>query len=417
MTADWHSLIARSPEDFASQNNILVKVRHAVTEIDAANKKVKVQDLEGGSEFWDNYDSLVVSTGAMPVVPPLPGRDLSGVFVLRSLTDALAVKEYLGRHHPKRATIVGAGSIGLEMCESFMRLGLEVDLVEKASQVMPIFDTDISESIQTYLEQQGITCHTGQGVLGMEGKNGKVAIVETEAHRIQTDLVLLSIGVKPSTELAKAAGLELGVAGAIRVDERMRTNLPDVFAAGDCITTRHLVTGEEAWIPLGDHARKQGRVAGSNVFGGQGTFRGVQGTVIVKSLDLTIGKTGLTGSEADAAGFSSLTVTLTHDAKPQYYPGYAQMTAKVTADKTTRRLVGAQIIGPLKAGVDKRLDILSVCIRAGFTVKDVEELDLAYAPPYSHAIDMPITAANLLAGKLGGDVCACDPDQGYTEKT
>lgn len=407
VTADWHALIGRTPEEFASKNNIQVKVRHAVTEIDAANKKVKVEDLEGGREFWDTYDRLVVATGATPFVPPLPGRDLPGVFVLRSLTDALAIKTYLERYHPRRATIVGAGGIGLEMCESLRLLGIEVDLVEKAAQVMPIFGTDISEAIRSYLEEQGVTCHLGQGVLGMEARNGKIALLETEAHRLQTDLVLLSLGVKPSAELAQAAGIELGVAGAIRVDESMRTNLPDIFAAGDCITTRHLVTGEEAWIPLGDHARKQGRVAGSNVFGGQATFRGVQGTVIVKSFNLTVGKTGLTGSEAERAGIASETVTLTHDAKPTYYPGYAQMTAKVTADKKTQQLVGAQIIGELNAVVDKRLDVLSVCIRAGFTVKDIEELDLAYAPPYSHAIDMPITAANLLSAKLGGDICSC----------
>ncbi len=407
MTADWHSLIARTPEEFASQNNIQVKVRHAVTGIDAANKQIKVADLEEGREFLDNYDSLIVATGALPFVPPLPGRDLPGVFVLRSLNDALAMKGYLDRYSPRRATIVGAGSIGLEMCESLRLLGIEVDLVEKADQVMPIFDADISGAIQTYLEQQGVTCHLGQGVLAIEADNGKVAVLETEAQRLQTDLVLLSLGIKPATELARAAGIELGAAGAIRVDESMRTNLPDVFAAGDCITTRHLVTGEEAWIPLGDHARKQGRIAGSNVFGGTGTFRGVQGTVIVKSFDLTIGKTGLTGDEAERAGIASETVTITHDAKPSYYPGYSQMTAKVTADRDKRRLVGAQIIGPLSAAVDKRLDILSVCIRAGLTVKDIEELDLAYAPPYSHAIDLPITAANLLAGKLGGDACSC----------
>jgi len=416
VTADWHALVARTPEEFASKSNIQVKVRHIVTELDPANKRVKVDDLEGGREFWDDYDSLVVATGATPVMPPLPGRDLPGVFVLRSLTDALAIKSYLERYGPRHATIVGAGSIGLEMCESLRLLGIEVDLVEKASQVMTMFDADISESIQSYLEEQGVTCHLGQGVLGMEARNGKVSMLETEAHRLQTDLVLLSLGVKPSTELAQAAGMELGVAGAIRVDESMRTNLPDVFAAGDCITTRHLVTGEEAWIPLGDHARKQGRVAGSNVFGGQGTFRGVQGTVIVKSFNLTIGKTGLTGSEAARAGMAGETVTLTHDAKPSYYPGYAQMTAKVTADRATRRLVGAQIIGELNAGVDKRLDVLSVCIRAGLTLKDIEELDLAYAPPFSHAIDMPITAANLLSAKLGGEICACDPDAGYLEK-
>ncbi len=416
MTADWHSLIARTPEEFASKNNILVKVRHTVTEIDAANKQVTVEDMDGGRTFSDHYDSLIVATGASPFIPPLPGRDLLGVFVLRSMTDALAIKEYLDRHHPKRATIVGAGSIGLEMCEAFARLGMEVDLVEKASQVMPIFDTDISESIETYLEENGITCHTGQGVLGTEGKDGKVGMVETEAHRLRTDLVLLCIGVKPATELAKASGIELGVAGGIRADDSMRTNLPDVFAAGDCITTRNLVTGQEAWVPLGDHARKQGRVAGGNVFGGRGTFRGVQGTIIVKSFDLTIGKTGLSGAEAEQAGFEPVTVTLTHDAKPEYYPGYAQLTAKVTADKKTGRLLGAQVVGPLDAVVDKRLDVLSVCLKAGFTVKDIEELDLSYAPPYSHAIDMPITAANLLAGKMGGDVCACDPDQGYSEQ-
>ncbi len=416
MTADWHALIARTPEEFASQNRITVKVRHAVTEIDAANQRVRVADLDGGREFSDEYDSLLIATGARPIVPPLPGTDLQGVFVLRSLTHALAFKDYLNRMRPRRAAVIGAGSIGLEMCESLRLLGLEVDLVEKADRVMPIFDPDISASIQAYLEEQGVACHLDQGALGLEERDGRVHMLETEEGRLQTDLALLCIGVKAATELAEASGVELGVAGAIRVDEGMHTSLPHVFAAGDCVTTRHLVTGEEAWVPLGDHARKQGRVAGTNVFGGHATFRGVQGTSIVKSFDLTLGKTGLTGPEAERAGIASETVTLIHDAKPKYYPGYSTMTAKVTADRATRRLVGAQIIGNLDAAADKRLDVLSVCIRAGFTVKDIEELDLSYAPPYSHAIDMPITAANLLASRLDGDICACDPDSGYAEK-
>jgi NADPH-dependent 2,4-dienoyl-CoA reductase/sulfur reductase-like enzyme len=306
--------------------------------------------------------------------------------------------------------VVGAGPIGMEMCESFRSVGLEVSVVEMAHQVMPFMDSDLAAKVQSRLEQEGVNCLLGQGLEGLEGDAaGYVRRVVTSGGDLECDIVLLGIGVRPVAGVAEAAGVELGARGAIRVDRQMRTSVPGVYAAGDCATTTNTLTGEETWLPLGSTSRKQGRLAADNMFGGRLEFGGVQGSSIVKCFDLTIGRTGANESEARAGGFDPVVVTMEAENLHEYFPGRGSMAIKLWADRAGGRLVGAQLVGELASAADKRLDILAVAIAAGMTAGDLQYLDLAYAPPYSTAVDVPIVAGNLMVGKIEGKTCSCGP--------
>ncbi len=404
---NWRRLLARLPEQFEAKQNIRVFLRHRVNSIDPANKNIRVADLEGVSESSIDYDRLIIATGASPFVPPLSGRELEGVFVLRSLKHALEMKSFIDMRAPQRAVIVGAGAIGLEMCEALRRLGMEVHLVELADHVLPPLDADLTGEVGEHLEAGGVHLHLGARVEGLEGRGGAVARVATSQGELDTEMVLLSIGIRPVSELAQRAGIELGDRGAIRVDAAMRTSLPDILACGDCATTRHLVSGRESWIPLGSTARKQGRAAADTVSGGEGSFPGVLGTFILKAFELTLGKTGLSPSEASDAGFDADALTLEDSVLPGYYRGGGRMTARVTVDKVSGRILGAQVVGDYGSQADKRLDVFAVCTGAGLTASDLSSLDLAYAPPYSHPLDIPIVAGNLAEARILGKECTC----------
>ena len=405
---NWRKLLARLPEEFESRQNIRVFLRHRVNSIDAGNKVVRVMDLEGVSEFSIEYDRLIIATGAVPFVPPLPGRELEGVFVLRSLKHALEMKSFIDLQAPHRAVIVGGGAIGMEMCEALRRLGMEVHLVELADHVLPPLDADLASHAAKHLEENGVVLHLGEKVEGLEGgRDGRLARVVTSGGKLEADLALLSIGIRPASDLARHAGIELGARDAIRVDESMRTSAPDVLACGDCATTRHLVSERETWIPLGSTARKQGRVAGETASGNQASFPGVLGTFILKAFEMTAGKTGLGAAEAAEAGFRAETVTLEDGVFPGYYRGGPRMTLRITVERDTGRLLGAQAVGDFAAQADKRLDVLAACIAARLTASDLSSLDLAYAPPYSHPLDLPIVAGNLAEARVLGKECTC----------
>ncbi len=406
---NWRRLLARLPEEFESKQNIRVFLRHRVNEIDPENKRVRVADLEGVSESSIAYDKLIIATGATPLVPPLTGRELQGVFVLRSLTHALEMKSFIDLQAPHRAVIVGGGAIGLEMCEALRRLGMEVHLVELTDHVLPPLDSDLAGKLGEHLEANGVRLCLGARVEGILG-SGKVSGVSTSQGDIEADLVLLSMGIRPVSELARRAGIELGNRDAIRVDEAMRTSVPDILACGDCATTRHLVSGAEAWIPLGSTARKQGRAAAETVSGGEGRFPGVLGTFVLKAFEMTAGKTGLSEREAREAGLEARSVTLEDSVLPGYYRGGGRMTARVTVEEKTGRVLGAQVVGDYTAVVEKRLDVLAVCVSAGLTASDLSSLDLAYAPPFSHPLDLPIVAGNLAEAKVLGKECTCAAD-------
>jgi NADPH-dependent 2,4-dienoyl-CoA reductase/sulfur reductase-like enzyme len=407
---NWRRLLARLPEQFETKQDIRVFLRHRVNSIDADNKTIRVADLEGVSESSIGYDTLIIATGAYPFVPPLPGRELEGVFVLRSMTHALEMKSFIDLRAPQRAVIVGAGAIGLEMCEALRRLGMEVHLVELADQVLPPLDADLAAKIAAHLEANGVHLHLRAQVEGLEGSGGVVNGVTTSGGEVATDMVVLAIGIRPVNELARQAGLELGAKGAVRVDGGMRTSSPDILACGDCATTRHLLSGRETWIPLGSTARKQGRVAAETAAGQDSLFPGVLGTFILKAFEMTAGKTGLSAAEAEEAGFAADTVTLEDSVLPGYYRGGGHMSARITVQKNTGRLLGAQVVGDVLSVADKRLDVFAVCTGAGLTATDLASLDLAYAPPYSHPLDIPIVAGNLAEAKVLGKVCACSPE-------
>jgi NADPH-dependent 2,4-dienoyl-CoA reductase/sulfur reductase-like enzyme len=284
---------------------------------------------------------------------------------------------------------------------------MEVHLIELAGHVLPPLDDDLAAKISEHLEAGGVHLHLGAQVKGFEGANGSVFRVVTSDGDVEADMVVLSIGIRPVSELAQRAGVELGSKGAVKVDGGMRTNLPDILACGDCATTHHLLTGQETWIPLGSTARKQGRVAAETASGQESIFPGVLGTFILKTFEITVGKTGLGAAEAAEAGFEVDTVTLEDSVLPGYYRGGGRMTARITVEKSSGRLLGAQVIGDVSSVADKRLDIFAVCASAGLTASDLASLDLAYAPPYSHPLDVPIVAGNLAEAKVLGKTCFC----------
>ena len=407
---NWRKLLARVPDEFESKQNIRVFLRHRVNSIDPEKKTVLVADLEGVSEFHREYDVLIIATGASPVIPPLEGLDLQGIFPLRTLTHALEIKAFIDRHAPQRVVVMGAGAIGLEMCEAFHKLGMEVHLVDVAERVLPPVDPDISSRVASHLEGHGVKLHLGTKVEGFLGTRGHVSAVSTSVGDIAAELVLVSVGIRPASDLARRAGLELGARDAIRVDEGMRTSHPDILACGDCATTRHLVTGEETWIPLGSTARKQGRVAAETAAGNRASFPGVQGTFILKVMDLAVGKTGLSLQEARQAGLEAEEMALEDSSLPGYYRGGGRMYLKVVVDKGRGRVLGAQVVGDYEAQVDKRLDIMATAVRAGLTASDLSSLDLAYAPPFSHPLDLPVVAGNLVEARILGRACSCNPE-------
>jgi NADPH-dependent 2,4-dienoyl-CoA reductase/sulfur reductase-like enzyme len=387
------ALAPRDPMFFKSNYNVDVLTRHEVLAISPAEKRVTVKNLETGGVFEDHYDRLVIATGARATVPPIPGADGPQVFTLRAFGDMLRIKAFLDARRPRAAAIVGAGFVGLEMCENLKRLGMEVTLIEKLPQVAPGLDADMAAHVQDHIEKSGVRVLTGAAVSEIT----ETGVLLADGAEVPAELVLLSAGVRPNTELAAAAGVELGVAGAIRVDSRMRTNLPDVYACGDCIEQFHGVTGKPVWRPLGSTANKAGRIAGDSVTGGDLEFRGVLGTGIFRIFDMAVAQTGLTEREARAEGFD---VAICHNIKPDK-PGYMhgrEMVIKGVADRATGRLLGAQIVG--FEGVDKRIDVFATAITFKANAEDLPHLDLAYAPPFSTTKDPVIYTGMILENAI-----------------
>lgn len=387
------ALLARSPEEFR-QSGVDVRIRHEALEIDARNKELRVADLERAEEYRLPYDSLVIATGAISFRPPVPGLDLQGVFSLRTLADGLALHEALRRQRPKSTVIVGGGYIGLEMAEAFRALDLPVTIVEMAPQVMVNLDEDMSQLVLAEVERNGVRVLLNDGLVRCEGAD-RVERVVTQHSEVPADLVLVAIGVRPNTRLAEAAGITLGAGKAIAVDSQARTNVEGIYAAGDCAATVHQVTGEPTYIPLGTTANKQGRVAGSNAAGMACTFEGVAGTAVVKVFGLEVARTGLTEREAKAKGFDAEVSSIRAKNRARYYPGAADLHIKLVMDRTSRRLLGAQLIGA--EGAAKRVDVLAAALYAKMTVDDLTRLDYSYAPPYAAVWDATLVAANVLS--------------------
>jgi NADPH-dependent 2,4-dienoyl-CoA reductase/sulfur reductase-like enzyme len=390
-------LVARTPDKFA-QKDIDVLVRHRVEKIDASAKKLIVHDLNAGKTFEDAYDRLVVATGARAVLPPIPGVDLEGVLELRFLTDADRIRSYVEKYSPEKATIVGGGYIGLEVAENLCGLGMEVSLIEGEDRVALAYGPEVSEKVEAELASHGVNIFTGEKVDVFTGE-GRVRGVKFGGTELATDLVIVGVGIKPNVELVSEAGAEIGTTGAILVDKHMKTSIPDVWAAGDCVETTDLTSGEPAWVPLGDTANQMGRVAGTNVATGEDTleFTGTLGTGIFKVFDLGVGKTGLSERAAADAGFETVSASLLAYDRAGYYPGAQRVFLKLIADRATGRLLGAEAAG---SSSDKLIDICATALWGRLSYPDLVNIDLAYAPPYGPALSPVIQAATILSGEF-----------------
>jgi len=394
-------LISRTPGQFAQEGIRILKNRR-IEKIDIRNHAVSGRKIGSGEAFTDYFDRLVLAMGAHPIRPKIEGIDLENVFYLRSIFDADAIFERIRSETIRNVVIAGGGYIGLEMAESLVQLGKSVTIVELAPQILTLFDEDFSGILRQYLEKKGVKIFTSEGIQALRGKEGKVTHVQTVSREIKTDVVLMSLGIRPQVELAKKAGLRIGETGAIWVDEKMETSVEGIYAAGDCAETTHLVTGKRVWIPLGSTANKQGRVVGVNVCGGNDTFPGVMGTTVFKTFDFNAAKTGLSMREAEKEGFHPIQAIVRGYDRAHYFPGVKESTLKVIADRETRRILGGQAIG--EGSSDKFIDILAMALHGRMTSKDLALVDLAYAPPFSPVLSPIIVAANVLMNKMEGRV-------------
>lgn len=388
---DVDMLIARTPQQFARDHTIDARIRHQVTAIDTDRGAVLVRDLVGGTESWEGFDQLMVATGAVPIRPPLPGVDAEGIFGVQTLDDGLAVKAALERDRPRRAVVVGAGYIGLELAEAFSAWGVAVTLIDRGPTPMATIDPDMGEMLVEAMHGFGMTLRLGESVTGFDTDDGQVRAVVTDQATVPTDLVILGLGVEPNTALAHAAGIPLGSAGGIAVDQRLRTGVEGVWAAGDCVEKFHRISRRPVTIALGTHANKEGRTAGINIGGGYATFPGVVGTAVTKLCDVEVARTGLGEAEAEAAGFEALSVAVDSTTRAGYYPGAQPIRTKLVAERGTGRLLGAQIVG--QEGAAKRIDVLAMALWTHTTVDELLNIDLGYAPPFSPLWDPVLIAA------------------------
>jgi NADPH-dependent 2,4-dienoyl-CoA reductase/sulfur reductase-like enzyme len=399
---DFQDLISLTPKVATEERGITVFTRHEATAIDFNKKEVSARDLDKNEETKISYDKLVIATGGLPVKPPLPGIDLQNVFTIRTLIDGIEMKKFIDEWGSSKrimkAIIVGGGYIGMEMCESFRKRELEVAVIEKMDRVLGTMDKSMTDVVEEKVKAEGVTLFKETSVEGFQESTGMVTGVRTDKGIFDADLVLLAIGARPNTKLAQEAGIELGVNGAIKVDDYLRTNIPDVYAAGDCAEAKHLVTGKKVYIPLGTTANKQGRIAGENAAGKNNIFEGVVGTAITKVFDLEVARTGLSPLEAQREEYDFFVATIKGRSRSSAYPSGKRITVSYFVERGTGRLLGAQMVG--EEGVAHRIDTLAACLYSKMTVEDVARLDLGYAPPFATVWDPILVAANVAVKKL-----------------
>lgn len=397
MIEDPEDLTLQTPESFFSRFRVHMKVHHEVTAIHPDQKSLTVKNLETGATFEESYDKLLLSPGAKPVIPDLPGIDSSKLFTLRTVEDTFRIKAFVDQNKPKSAVLAGGGFIGLEMAENLRHLGMEVTIVQRPKQLMNPFDPDMASFIHSEVRKHGVKLMLGHTVEGFAEQDSGVNVLLKDCAPLHADMVVLAIGVTPESTLAKGAGLALGIKGSILVNDRMETSAPDIYAVGDAVQVKHFVTEQDTLIALAGPANKQGRIAADNICGGDSHYLGSQGSSVIKVFDMTAASTGINETNAKKAGISVDTVILSPMSHAGYYPGGKVMTMKVVFEKETYRLLGAQIVG--YDGVDKRIDVLATAIHAGMKATELKDLDLAYAPPYSSAKD-PVNMAGFMIDNL-----------------
>ena len=394
---DSGDLTLQTPESFWTRFRILVKVNHEVTNIDVTQKTVTVKNLLTGTECEEPYDKLLLSPGAKPVRPNLPGIDSEKIFSLRTVEDTFRIHDYLEKTKAQSAVIVGGGYIGIEVAENLKEKGLNVTIVQRPNQLMNTLDYDMASFVHSKLRAKGISLRLNSNVTSFRQDGERIVTLLEDNSEIAADMVLLAIGVAPENSLAKQAGLKLGVKGSIVVNDRMETSVQDIYAVGDAIQVKHFVTEEDTVIALAGPANKQGRIAADNICGGDSHYQGSMGSSIIKIFDMTVAGTGLTEKVAKSMGIDCESVVLSPASHAGYYPGAKVMTMKVVFEKDTWKLLGAQIVGT--EGVDKRLDVLATAMHAGMKANMLKDLDLAYAPPFSSAKD-PVNMAGFMIENL-----------------
>ncbi len=408
--------VLRDAVFFQKVKNVRIMSRTEAMEIDRKGKRVRIKDLADGRESCLEYDKLMLATGASPIRPSIPGHDLGNIFCLHGVQDAEGIKAVLSGGKAKDVVIVGGGLIGMETTEALVSSGCRVTIVERLPYTLRILDPEIARLVELHLESKGVKVLTNTTVESFEGDD-KVRSVVTDKGTLSADAVIMGIGVRPNTALARRAGLQVGETGGIKVDERMRTSDPDIYAAGDCVECVDILTGRPCYVPLGSTANKQGRVAAINICGGQDTFPGVLGSTICKVFDYCLARTGLTEAAARELGYKVTIALAPAPDRANYMPTAKMLMLKIVVDSDTRRLLGVQAVGP-GAG-DKRIDVAATAIAGGMTVDQLANLDLSYAPPYSPAMDNLITAANIARNKLDGHmvgVSAADVHRMLAEK-
>ena len=421
------SLLVATEETFREQFSVDCRTRCEVVGIDTQAKTVQLKNHVTDETTTERYDKLVLSPGAAPIRPPLPGIDLPGIFSVRTVPDARNIRQWLERDKgqqpgmdstlggqvvtkPKRAVVVGGGFIGLEMVENLVHLGLEVTLIERLDQVMPPLDVEMARLVERYLEKHSVHLALNDGVAGFEqAANGSLDVLTASGKKVPADIVILAIGVRPETSLAKMAGIELGERGGIRVDEHMRTSHPDILAVGDAVEVKDFVTGQWTLIALAGPANRQGRIAADVIVGRESRYRGTQGTSICQLFEAAIAQTGVNERTLIRLGDADYEkIYLYPNSHAGYYPGARMLVVKVLFRKSDGRLLGAQVLG--EDGVPKRIDSFAMAIQMGCTLYDLEESELCYAPPFGSAKD-PVNFAGMVAADiLRGDMPICHWD-------
>lgn len=390
-------LTLQTPQSFWERFHIDVRVRNEAVDIDVKSKTVAIRRLDTGEIYHEQYDKLLLSPGAKPVVPHLPGVTSDRIFSLRTVEDTLRIRKFIEEYKPATAVLVGGGFIGLEMAENLTAMGISVTVIQRSNQLFAPMDADMASFIHAQMRSHGVKLELEKTVTGFSSKGGKPVTMIKDSEPISSDMVLLGVGVEPDTVLAEKAGLALGIRGAVAVNEYMETSVPDIYAVGDAVEVSHFVTGKKSLISLAGPANKQGRIAADNICGGNSMFKGTQGSSVIKIFEMTGAVTGINEKTAEAAGIVYDKVILSPVSHAAYYPGGQTMYMKVLYEKETLRLLGAQIAG--YEGVDKRIDVLAAAIRAGMTADKLVELELAYAPPYSSAKD-PVNMAGFMIENL-----------------
>ena len=399
---DEEQLTLQTPESFWDRFRVDMRVRHEVVSINTDKKTVTVHGLDTGKTYEESYDKLLLSPGARPIHPSIPGADSKNIFTLRTVEDTVKIHKFVEMNQPKKVTVIGGGFIGIETAENLAHLGIDVTLVQRSTHLLPPFDFDMACMLHTEMHNHGVHLMLNTEVTEIEEKEDSLSLKTSDGCEFEADMVLFAIGVIPETTLAKNAGLELGIKGSIVVNDHMETSVPDIYAVGDAVEVKHFVTENKAVIALAGPANKQGRIAADNICGENSKFNGSQGSSVIKVFDMTAASTGINEATAKAANLDYERVVLSPSSHAGYYPGGKVMTMKVLYEKGTLKILGAQIVG--YDGVDKRIDVLATAIRAGMKATELAELDLAYAPPYSSAKD-PVNMAgfmieNIVTGKV-----------------